>query len=233
MELPGPHGVLLDHTVQIDAGRDDGQAELYVDGRQQATAKMPASFPVPGGVIDVAIFLYGVKRMHLVGDDGTERRLAPVPGTLEHRRSRLHRRRPRVSRAVGGLAIVILVVNLVIAVPAGLEIITTHFDGIAQLVGVFRSPIQLGLAQHRPARRRRPRRRGAGAHVAPKPPIGHRDDMDERVTVVGGGEETCKKYKRRQQLAEVKPGDGEHAPGMVPLRRSPRDPLPGVLVRSP
>ena len=139
IELPGPHV----YTVQIDAGRSDGHAELYLDGLQQATAEMPAEFPVPGGVIEVAISLYGVKRVHLVRDGGGERRLDPVPGTLEHRRGRLHGRHPRVGRAIAWAAVVILLANLVLAVPQALELLTTRVDRIAELVGTFTSPIQL------------------------------------------------------------------------------------------
>jgi hypothetical protein len=56
---PGPRDDRLDHTVEIDAGRDDGRAVLYVDGREHATADMPGSFAVTGGAIEVAIGLHG------------------------------------------------------------------------------------------------------------------------------------------------------------------------------
>jgi hypothetical protein len=142
---PGPRGDRLDHTVEIDAGRDDGRAVLYVDGRERATTDMPGSFPVAGGVIEVAIGLHGVQRVHLVGDDGTERRLVPVPGTLEDLRGRVHRRHPWLSRIVGWLAIAILVVDLVLGVPQALEFLTTRVDRIAELFGTFTSPIVLPL----------------------------------------------------------------------------------------
>ncbi|MGH3915365.1 MAG: hypothetical protein ACRDTC_18450 [Pseudonocardiaceae bacterium] len=45
VEHPGPRGDLLDYTVEIDAGREDSRAALYVDGREQATADLPGSFP--------------------------------------------------------------------------------------------------------------------------------------------------------------------------------------------
>lgn len=144
IELPGPRGELLDHTVEIDAGRADSRAGLYVDGWERATTDLPGSFPVPGGRIEVSVGLHGVRRMHLV-DDGRERRLDPVPGTLEHLRGRMHRRHPRLSRAIGRLAIAILVVDLVLAVPQALEFLTTRVDRLAELVGTFSSPIELPL----------------------------------------------------------------------------------------
>jgi len=65
-----------------------------------------------------------------------------VPGTLEHRRARLARRRPGVSRAIAVTAVLILAVNLVLAVPQGLELITAQ-PRIAELVGTFTSPVSL------------------------------------------------------------------------------------------
>ncbi|ANY06184.1 hypothetical protein [Pseudonocardia sp. HH130630-07] len=138
-----PDGTRRTYTVQVDLGREDGHAELYVDGRRAATAEMPASFPVPGGRIEVAISLYGVTRMHLVGPDGTQTRLTAERGTLEDLRHELHRRRPGLSRVIAGLAAVILAVNLVLAVPQALEILTTRVDRIGELVGTFTSPVLL------------------------------------------------------------------------------------------
>jgi hypothetical protein len=143
---PGPRGDLLDYTVEIDAGRDDGRAVLYVDGWEQATTDMPGRLPVPGGAIEVSIGPYGVRRVHLVDDDDDDgRRLDPVRGTLEDLRRRMHRDRPLLSRAIGWAAIAILAVNLVLAVPQALEFLTTRVDRIAELVGTFTSPVVLPL----------------------------------------------------------------------------------------
>ncbi|MFC3996780.1 hypothetical protein ACFOVU_12695 [Nocardiopsis sediminis] len=142
IEHPGPDGGLVTYTVQIDARRDDGHAELYADGVQQATADMPASFPVAGGVIEVDLALSGVRRVHLVLDGGREQRLAPVAGTLEDMRGGLHRRHPRLSRAIGWLAIAILVVDLTLTAPQALQMIT-EIPKIADSVGSFTSPIAL------------------------------------------------------------------------------------------
>ncbi|MFC4561674.1 hypothetical protein ACFO4E_07380 [Nocardiopsis mangrovi] len=142
IEHRGPDGGRVRYTVDVDVSRDEGAAELYADGLRQAKGDPPVSFPVPGGVIDVDISLYGIRRMHLVLDDGSERRLGPVSGSLEDLRGRLHRRRPRLSRAIGWLAIGILVVNLVLAVPQALEMVT-GIPKIAALTGSFTSPVDL------------------------------------------------------------------------------------------
>lgn len=129
------------YTVEVDTN-EDWQARLYRDGHRQAAADMPAAFPVPGGRIEVDSSLYGVTRVHLVLDSGEERRLAPVAGTAEHLRARLAQRHPRVSKAIGATAIVILVVNLITAVPAALEFVT-GIPKVAEHFGTFTSPLAL------------------------------------------------------------------------------------------
>ncbi|QUX27137.1 hypothetical protein KGD83_17520 [Nocardiopsis akebiae] len=142
VEHPGPGGGRVVYTAEVDLGREDGCAELYADGRSQAKAELPAAFPVPGGVIEVDVSLYGVRRVHLVLDDGREQRLTPAPGTIEDLRGRLHRRHPRVSRAIAGLAVAILALNLVLAVPQALELVT-GIPRVAELFGSFTSPVAL------------------------------------------------------------------------------------------
>ncbi|MEV1291984.1 hypothetical protein [Pseudonocardia sp. NPDC049635] len=107
-----------------------------------ATTDLPGCLPVPGGRIDVDAGLYGTTRIHLVPDSGPERRLGPVPGTLEHRRARLAGRRPGVSRAIAVTAVLVLAVNLVLAAPHALELVTSQ-PRVAELVGTFTSPVSL------------------------------------------------------------------------------------------
>lgn len=142
VEHPGPNGDRVVYTAEVDLSREDGCAELYADGRRRAKAELPAAFPVPGGVIEVDMSLYGIRRAHLVLDGGGEQRLAPAPGTIEDLRGRLHRRHPRVSRAIAGLAIAILALNLVLAVPQALELVT-GIPRVAELLGSFTSPVAL------------------------------------------------------------------------------------------
>lgn len=142
VDRPGADGSTVTWTVEIDAGQEDGHAVLYADGVEVATAEPPGEFPVPGGTIEVATSMYGMQRVHLVLEDGTEERLRPVEGTLEDLRGRLARRHPRVSRAVARTAVVVLAVNLVLAVPAGLELLT-GLDGVAERFGTFTNPIDL------------------------------------------------------------------------------------------
>ncbi|GGU90885.1 hypothetical protein GCM10010182_01990 [Actinomadura cremea] len=136
----GPDGP--GHTWAVDIAMKDVDwlAELYLDGAWQEKSDVPAAFAVPGGTIEVKASAYGVTRMHLVLDSGEERRLAPVAGTAENLRGRLARRHPRLSRTIGGLAIAILVANLVLAVPQAIEIVT-GVPVIADRVGTFTSPV--------------------------------------------------------------------------------------------
>lgn len=118
-------------------------AALYRDGVQLYRSKLPATFPVPGGVIEVAASGYGASRMHFVGDDhGRAYPLVPHRRTAEGLRARFGKRFPAMSKAVGALAIIILVVGLVVGIPQGIEMLTS-IEPIAERVGTFSSPIQL------------------------------------------------------------------------------------------
>ncbi|MEU3271049.1 hypothetical protein ABZ639_09380 [Saccharomonospora sp. NPDC006951] len=131
-------------TVDVDLGDEDGAAELYRDGLLHARGDLPSAFAVPGGTIEVDAGLYGVTRVHLVREDGEQRRLSPVKGTAEDLRGRLARRHPLLSRSIAGLAIVVLALNLVLAVPQALELLTT-IPKVADNIGAFTSPVVLPM----------------------------------------------------------------------------------------
>ncbi|MEV5827030.1 hypothetical protein AB0L25_15750 [Spirillospora sp. NPDC052242] len=138
----GPDGPGRTWTVDVTMKDVGWVAELYLDGAWQEKSDVPAAFAVPDGTIEVKASMYGVTRAHLVLDSGPERPLTPVAGTAEDLRGRLARRHPRLSRTIGALAIAILVVNLVLAVPQALEIVT-GISLVADHVGSFRSPVSL------------------------------------------------------------------------------------------
>lgn len=117
-------------------------AALYRDGVQVHRSDLPATFPVPGGVVDVAISMYGLTRMHYVLDDGTERTLRPDRTSLEGLRARFGSRFPRTSSAIGAVAVVVLLVGLVVAAPLALEMVT-RLDIVSERFGTFTSPINL------------------------------------------------------------------------------------------
>ncbi|WP_091037241.1 hypothetical protein [Glycomyces harbinensis] len=141
IDLPGPGGDPVRYTVEAD-GNEDWVALLYADGRRVAKADLPARLPVPGGVVEVDLGLYGVTRVHFVPDDGAERRLAPVRGTLEDLRGRFARRHPGASRAIGWAAVAALAVNLVLAAPQAVEFVS-EIPRVAERFGTFDSPVDL------------------------------------------------------------------------------------------
>lgn len=136
-----PSGTTATYTVDVELALDD-KAELYVDGSQHAVATLPAAFPVPGGVIDVASSLYGMRRAHLMTDDGQKHQMVPAPGTAEHWRARLDHRHPRMSRWIGRVAVVVLLVGLVLVVPQAVQMIS-EVPPVAELLGTFTSPVSL------------------------------------------------------------------------------------------
>ncbi|GAB2585630.1 hypothetical protein Aab01nite_52640 [Paractinoplanes abujensis] len=124
-----------------------GKAQLYLNGVQVAVSTLPAVFEVPGGVIEVASSPFGLKRCHYVSDDGAERQLTPDPASSEGRRARLDRDHPGLSRTIGVLSVLLLLIPLALAVPQVLEAIT-KVPPIAERFGPFVSPVDLSAWQN-------------------------------------------------------------------------------------
>ncbi|MFW5418227.1 hypothetical protein J0910_16570 [Nocardiopsis sp. CNT-189] len=119
-------------------------AALYRDGVQVNRSNLPAAFPVPGGVVEVAATSFGLKRMHLVAEDGTEHALRPHPRSQEGLRAGLDRRFPRAGAAVGAAAAVVLLAALAVGLLHGIEVLTRP-EAVAERVGTFTSPLRLPL----------------------------------------------------------------------------------------
>jgi hypothetical protein len=120
------------------------KAHLYLDGRLHAESKIPAAFPVPGGTIEVAMSGFGIKRCHYVAADGVERQLVPDPASAEGRRARLDRKHPALSRWIGRLSLIMLLIG---ASVLALQIIepVSQIPPVASRIGSFVSPIHLPL----------------------------------------------------------------------------------------
>jgi hypothetical protein len=148
LELPDdsgrPHRYEVDVRHLRDSSSTKRPAALYRDGVQVGQANLPVTFPVPGGVIEVATTQYGLKRMHHVTDDGHERALRPDPRSLEGRWARFGRRFPRTSTAIGVVGLVVLLVGLVGTLSAAAEQLT-RVEVVAQHIGTYTPPIRLPL----------------------------------------------------------------------------------------
>ncbi|MFE9644043.1 hypothetical protein ACFYO0_07860 [Streptomyces sp. NPDC006365] len=119
------------------------KAHLYLDGRHHAESKVPAVFPVQGGNVEVRTSGFGLKRCHYVTAEGAEHQLVPDPASAEGRRARLDRSHPALSRCIGSLSSIVLVVGLVLLILQLIEQVTRAPEGVAQYVGTFTSPIDL------------------------------------------------------------------------------------------
>ncbi|WP_208092376.1 hypothetical protein [Blastococcus xanthinilyticus] len=128
------------------AGDEDGRvlAELYRDGRHHATSKVPAAFPVEGGVIEVAASMFGLKRCHYVTPDGGERQLVPDPRSAAGRRARLEHDHPALSRFIGAASVTLLVLGVGVVV---LELVDAigRIPPVVDRYGGFDAPLQLPL----------------------------------------------------------------------------------------
>lgn len=130
------------YAVSVYYFSEESTAELYRDGKHWATSELPAVFSVPGGVIEVAASMYGLKRMHYVADDETEHALYPDRRSTEGLRMRFDLRFPGISSAIGKMAIVVLLVSLVLGLPQ-LAAAISQFPFVADRFGSFDSPLLL------------------------------------------------------------------------------------------
>lgn len=142
LNLTDTDGRATEYAISYPYFADESRAELYRDGVQAAVSKLPAVFPVPGGVVEVAAGTFGLTRMHHVADDGGERALTPHRRSSEGLRARFGHRFPAISRLIGWAAIVILLVGLVVIVPQIVDWVT-NIDYVAENIGSFTTPINL------------------------------------------------------------------------------------------
>ncbi|MFZ3452813.1 hypothetical protein [Arthrobacter sp. 7Tela_A1] len=132
-------------SVEVRHGGDDEgdvYVNLYRSGLHMTRAKPPASFPLPGGTIRVAVSMYGVRRADYVAHDGTVQKLTPDMSSAEGRRAHLDQTRPVLSRFLGVLSVMVLLVSLAIGVPQLLESVTS-IPPVAAAIGTFASPFLL------------------------------------------------------------------------------------------
>lgn len=134
--------MVRNQSCRFDYFSWEDDARLYTDGVQTARSELPAAFPVPGGVVEVATSTVGLSRMHFVPDDGEAQVLQPDRRSAEGLRARFGRRFPRWHRAIGGIAILILLAGLVFAGPQLLELVS-QLDWVAERFGTFTSPFAL------------------------------------------------------------------------------------------
>lgn len=145
LTLVRPDGEQVTYAVEVrhmQGDEGDGRAHLYVDGRQQATSKLPAAFPVEGGTIEVVKTSFGLRRCHYVGDDGSEHQLVPDPASAEGRRARLDRENPGFGRLISACSVLVLVVSVLLLVPQLAEVVF-KVPPVAERFGTFTSPVVL------------------------------------------------------------------------------------------
>jgi hypothetical protein len=132
------HVFEVDVRHMADSTTRKSPASLYRDGVQISRANLPVTFPVPGGVIEVATSKYGLKRLQYV----SEHTLRPNPRSQEGLRARFGRRFPRAGVVIGVVSVVVLLAGLAVSLSPAVEGIT-RIPVIAKHVGTFTSPIHL------------------------------------------------------------------------------------------
>lgn len=140
----GRAGYAIDVRVRGKQAGDFGMVHLYLDGRHHAESPLPAAVPVGGGVIEVSLGLAGLQRAHYLPDGGEARQLTPHPRTAIGRRLRFDRDHPALSRWVGAISIVLLIVGVGVN---GLQLLEplSQIPPVAEHLGHFASPLRLPL----------------------------------------------------------------------------------------
>ena len=148
LELRQAGGRVASYAIDVRqwGDKDDGEvrARLYLDGVQHAVSKVPARFEVPGGAIEVVVGNFGMKRCHFVAADGAETQLTPHPRSAEGRRARFDGEHPVASRVIGAVSMVAVLIGVCLAL-LGIAEAVTQAPPIAEVVGVFDSPLELPL----------------------------------------------------------------------------------------
>jgi hypothetical protein len=104
-------------TVDLDYFDFGNKVHLYRDGVEVDVQKSPATFRLAeDAAIKASTGLLGMREIHLVADGATNL-LTPVDGTAEAWRLGLERERPRLSRVIGAISWIVLVLALIYEVP--------------------------------------------------------------------------------------------------------------------
>ncbi|MEU8597704.1 hypothetical protein ACF1HG_09110 [Streptomyces globisporus] len=138
----GLHAVDVPHWARLDDSRI--RAHLFLDSRQVGESKLPALFPVDGGVIEVAMSSYGIKRCHYRPSDGQPFQLTPDSASAEGRRARFGARHPGLSGAITVGSVLLLVIGVGLNLLQLAEPIS-EIPPVAQRGGAFDSPIHLPI----------------------------------------------------------------------------------------
>lgn len=136
------YAVDVNHAQRFFSDDGKGKAHLYLDGRHHAESTFPAAFPVRDGVIEVATTAFGLRRCHYVTDEGAEHQLVPDRRSGEGRRARLDREHPVLSRWIGVLSLLLLVIPALVLIPQLVEV-AFELPPVAQRFGTFTSPVHL------------------------------------------------------------------------------------------
>ncbi|GAA3851019.1 hypothetical protein [Streptomyces sedi] len=143
LRLTRPDGGAVLYTVDVKhwmkGSSDEVKAQLYLDGKQHATSKLPARFPVPDGSVEVAMSTFGLKRCHYVTDAGAEHQLTPDRASAEGRRARFEHTSPGLSRALGRLSVITLIVSLALLLTQ-VAAPLSEIPAVAERVGTFSPP---------------------------------------------------------------------------------------------
>jgi hypothetical protein len=146
LRLTGAEGRLVRYAIDVrhlgNAQTGAVEAQLFREGHQLSAATLPAVFTIEGGTIEVAASVFGLKRAHYVTESGTEQQLEADPRSAEGRRERLDHTHPKLSRWVGWMSLVVLILGLAVLIPQLLAQLS-QIPWVEDSIGSFAAPFQL------------------------------------------------------------------------------------------
>ncbi|EZH64615.1 hypothetical protein DH09_18980 [Bacillaceae bacterium JMAK1] len=142
LKLKGEQDEKLIYAINYSYWADDYEVDLYRDGKHVASSKLPATFPVYDGVIEMAIGSYGFSRAHYVPNHGESYPLLPDRQSVRGLRLRFHKRFKKISTVIGIIAALTLLASVFLSLPQLIEYLS-EIPWIKENIGTFVSPVSL------------------------------------------------------------------------------------------
>lgn len=148
IEIKNDHDNQITHyAIRSKYFAEEPMVDLYREGRHVAYSKLPAAFPVDNGVIEISNGSSGINRIQYITDIEENFRVYPDRRSLRGFRLWVHKRFPLISFFIGGIAVVVLLMSIILSVPQLMETIS-EIPWVSENIGTFQSPIKLSVWEY-------------------------------------------------------------------------------------
>ncbi|QGM29971.1 hypothetical protein GI482_06080 [Bacillus sp. N3536] len=137
-------GKITNYAIRSRYFAEEPSVDLYRKGRHVAFSKLPAAFPADNGVIEITNGSSGINRIHYITVQEETFTAYPDKRSIRGFRMWVHKRFPKISSFIGGMAVVILLISIALSVPQLIETIS-EIPWVSANIGTFVSPITLSV----------------------------------------------------------------------------------------